>query len=115
MTIEAPGGASVATCPACRSEVDLAKKARRSPAAAPEAAELLPGLRVGDRLGSCVIEGTIGRGGMGTVLLATQPSLRRKVALKVLAPGLARDPELVRRFDREARALASSPTRTSSP
>jgi Flp pilus assembly protein TadD/predicted Ser/Thr protein kinase len=53
-----------------------------------------------------VIE-TLGHGGMGTVYLAEQISIGRKVALKILHGGFARDEEFVRRFRDEARAAAS--------
>src|SRR5262245_53971894 len=48
----------------------------------------------------------IGRGGMGVVYEAEQISLRRKVALKVLPPGLGLTPQAIARFEREARAAA---------
>ena len=49
----------------------------------------------------------LGRGGMGLVYLAEQPSLGRLVALKVITPSLAGDPQFRERFDREAHHAAS--------
>jgi serine/threonine protein kinase len=49
----------------------------------------------------------LGKGGMGEVWLARQTSLGRMVAVKLLPPRLAEDPEFVARFDKEATALAS--------
>src|SRR6478672_1178697 len=43
---------------------------------------------------------------MGTVYLAEDLELRRRVAIKVLAPGMCRDEHAVERFEREARLLA---------
>jgi serine/threonine protein kinase len=58
------------------------------------------------RLGDFELRGEIGRGGMGIVYEAEQLSLRRKVALKILPPGLGLTPQAVERFEREARAAA---------
>ena len=54
--------------------------------------------------------GRIGVGGMGEVWEADDTVLGRRVALKVLVQELADDPRATRRFVREARATASSPT-----
>ena len=59
------------------------------------------------RLGPFVIESELGRGGMGIVYRATQEGLNRPVALKILDPHLATDPEFAARFSREAALLAS--------
>jgi serine/threonine-protein kinase len=47
----------------------------------------------------------IGEGGMGSVYSAVQPVIGKRVAIKVLAPHIAGNPELVRRFVDEARAV----------
>ena len=54
-----------------------------------------------------VIKREIGSGGMASVHLATQTSLEREVALKVMSPALAADPTFSKRFLQEARMLAS--------
>lgn len=66
-----------------------------------------PSEPTGRKFGEFVIEDELGRGGMGIVYLAHQPSLRRRVALKVLASGLSLSPRHVERFRREAAAAAS--------
>jgi eukaryotic-like serine/threonine-protein kinase len=64
-------------------------------------------LSPGTRIGSFEIIGSIGAGGMGEVYRATDMNLRRQVAIKVLPDMLAKDPDRLARFDREAKALAS--------
>jgi serine/threonine protein kinase len=49
----------------------------------------------------------LGKGGMGEVWRANQRSLGREVAIKILPPNLAKDPEFVVRFEKEAKALAA--------
>ena len=62
---------------------------------------------VGRKLGDYQILRRIGRGGMAEVYLAEQESLGRKVAIKVLRSDLTSDENYVRRFQNEARAVAS--------
>lgn len=61
---------------------------------------------VGDDFGSYRITGQLGRGGMGVVFAAEQRGLGRTVALKVLSPELAEQPDYRERFAREATVLA---------
>jgi hypothetical protein len=51
--------------------------------------------------------GELARGGMGVVYRARQVSPDREVALKVLLPRFAEDPEMLARFEIEARAMAA--------
>ena len=60
----------------------------------------------GDTIGRYELGDDVGEGGMATVYRARDKELRREVAVKVLFPHLARRPEIVRRFHREARAAA---------
>lgn len=48
----------------------------------------------------------LGRGGMGVVYRARQVRLDRDVAVKLMSPRVARDPEFAERFEREAKAMA---------
>ena len=63
-------------------------------------------LTSGTRLGPYEIQSPLGFGGMGEVYRATDPKLDRDIALKVLPAEMARDPQRLARFGREAKALA---------
>ncbi len=64
-------------------------------------------LTPGTRLGPYEITAQIGVGGMGEVYRATDTTLNRQVAIKVLPESLAADAERIARFEREAEVLAS--------
>jgi len=64
-------------------------------------------LPAGTLLGPYQILGPLGAGGMGEVYRARDPRLDREVAIKVLPQHLARDPQAVARFAREAKAVAA--------
>jgi TolB-like protein len=66
-----------------------------------------PAIAPGTRLGPYEIVALIGAGGMGEVYRGTDTRLGREVAVKVLPSHFAADREHVRRFEREARAVAS--------
>ena len=70
-------------------------------------ASLHMALSAGARLGPYEIAAKIGEGGMGEVYRATDSSLGRDVALKVLPDAFALDLERLARFEREAKTLAS--------
>ena len=61
---------------------------------------------IGTTLGHCRITAKIGEGGMGVVYRAHDERLDRDVAIKVLPASVARDPDRISRFEREARAVA---------
>src|SRR5205085_9181120 len=56
--------------------------------------------------GEYLILDKIGQGGMGQVLKAEHRRMKRTVALKILATKAMRDPDAVRRFQREVQAAA---------
>ncbi len=91
----APGGALKGLCPRCLLDRG---------AAAGEETHDLEAVRA--QFPELDVEEVLGRGGMGVVFRARQRRLDRVVALKLLAPELARDPSFAERFVREARALA---------
>jgi eukaryotic-like serine/threonine-protein kinase len=64
-------------------------------------------LAPGTRFGPYEIVSPLGAGGMGEVYRARDPRLKRDVAIKVLLPEVAADPDRLARFEREAEALAT--------
>jgi serine/threonine-protein kinase len=90
-----------------RAETELAPPALAPTAAAPQVGlsqpmpvELAPGTGVGEYR----VLRKLGEGGMGAVYAGEQPTIGKRVAIKVLAPHCAGDSDLVRRFAEEARA-----------
>ena len=59
---------------------------------------------IGQSIGNYVVRARIAEGGTGVVYLAEHPGIRRKVAVKVLHAETHRNPDLVERFRREAKA-----------
>ncbi|MGH9255967.1 MAG: serine/threonine-protein kinase [Vicinamibacterales bacterium] len=64
-------------------------------------------LTPGTRLGVYEVTAQIGEGGMGRVYRATDTTLGRQVAIKILPDAFAAEPERIARFEREAKTLAS--------
>ncbi len=61
----------------------------------------------GQPIGPYQLTSKIGAGGMGEVYRARDTKLNRQVAIKVLLPAVADDPDRLARFSREAQILAS--------
>ena len=64
---------------------------------------------IGTVLGHYKIVAALGAGGMGVVYRATDARLQRNVAIKMIRAGQARDPDLVRRFERLHRTAGAWP------
>ena len=62
---------------------------------------------IGQRLGAYEVLAKIGEGGMGEVYRARDSRLNRDVAIKVVPPSVAHNPEALARFERESRAVAA--------
>lgn len=62
---------------------------------------------IGRKLGQYELRSVLGQGGMATVYRAHQESVGRDVAVKVIESRLAHNPDFSKRFEREARTIAS--------
>jgi WD40 repeat protein/serine/threonine protein kinase len=60
----------------------------------------------GQTIRGYLIEELIGHGGFGTVYRASQPLVKREVAIKVIAPQYVKNPDFIRRFEVEAQLVA---------
>jgi len=107
------------TCPVCGKTLGMADSAPRREGRCPRCRSVLPidlvvsgdiqnvcPFKQGDVVVGCRIDRLVGCGGMAGVYEATQLSLGRKVAVKVLSAELAVKPASLARFAREARVLA---------
>lgn len=104
----AEGAATVTACAACLSDrgQTLAFAPGEQPTASTEPALKIP-LAPGTVFRGLRVDGMLGKGGMGVVHRARQISLDRDVALKLLWPRYVSAAELIPRFEREAKLLAS--------
>jgi serine/threonine protein kinase len=64
-------------------------------------------LAAGAKVDGYEVLGLLGAGGMGEVYRARDPVLKRDVAIKVLPPFVAKDPDRLWRFEQEAQAAAA--------
>nr|MDQ3032397.1 protein kinase [Myxococcota bacterium] len=95
-------------CPRCGTRYDAAAAFCQRDGASLRLAQEDTDPRIGQvLLDQFRIEERIGQGGMGAVYRARQTTLGRDVAIKILHPDLARNPDAVRRFHREARISTS--------
>ena len=96
---EIPEGSKLGACPKCLLSVGLDAGAQVTAVAGPEP-------KTGDQIGSYKLLEQIGEGGCGVVYMAEQQEpIRRRVALKLIKPGMD-SREVIARFEAERQALA---------
>jgi formylglycine-generating enzyme required for sulfatase activity/predicted Ser/Thr protein kinase len=97
-------------CPACKGKLEADASLSGSQADCPQCGRpvAIPESRVaaGTTLAGFHLERRLGKGGMGEVYLAQQLSVERQVAVKILPPGFAENPEAVKRFLHEGKLAA---------
>ena len=103
LPIDAPKG----LCPRCLAAMNLADETAFTDADALAAQPPLSPAELAPHFPQLEIIECLGRGGMGVVYKARQKSLNRFIALKLLAPERANDPQFAARFEKEAHALAA--------
>ncbi len=101
-------------CPKCRSKLQVAPGGEAQAASSSvndesstAVEEECKRVEIGDTVGGCRMEEMLGAGAMGLVYRATQLSLDRQVAVKLLPSRFASQPLFVSRFDSESAALAA--------
>jgi hypothetical protein len=97
------------TCPVCSQQLPVGvnvcpRDGTTLAQAVSSAPTALTDTMIGRRVGEYVVQRAIGGGGMGVVYEALQPLINRRVAIKILRPHIAGDPEHVQRLLAEARA-----------
>ncbi len=99
-----PRGASIAAVTPADESIYLGDRSTSSitRSAAPAGVDRMVGLVVGN----CRLLRRLGRGGMGDVYLGLHLEFHKSVAVKILAPDVTRNDELLARFRREAEACA---------
>lgn len=64
-------------------------------------------MAIPEKIGRYIVKSELGRGGMATVYRASDPSVDREVAIKVLPREMLHDPQFRSRFDREIKMVAT--------
>ena len=97
-------------CPACKGKLEADASLSGSQADCPQCGRPVaipePRVAAGTTLAGFRLERRLGKGGMGEVYLAQQLSVERQVAVKILPPGFAENPEAVKRFLHEGKLAA---------